>query len=102
MEEEEDMEVEEEEVEEAEADSFVNAKDAIKSTANDVALLAKGSDSSVDNLPDQTAELLKKQRELMSNMEKLQPLLDTAEKFIGSTKKIDGFATLGSSYAEYK
>lgn len=115
-EEEEDMEVEEEVEEEVEVedqeevDSFVNVKDttdaikstadAIKSTANDVAMLAKG--KNVDNLPNQTTQLLKKQKELMANMDKLQPLLDTAEKFMGTTKKVDGFATLSSSYAEYK
>jgi len=116
-EEEEDMEVEEEEEEEVEVedqeevDSFVNVKDttadaikstsdAIKSTANDVAMLAKG--STVENLPDQTTQLLKKQKELMANMDKLQPLLDSAQKFMGTTKKVDGFATLSSSYAEYK
>lgn len=108
-EEEEEEEEDEEEQDKGEADSFVNTSeaikttaDSIKSTANDVALLAKGSDNTVDNLPDQTTQLLKKQKELMANMEKLQPLLDTAEKFMGTTKKVDGFATLGSSYAEYK
>ena len=119
-EEEEDMEVEEEEEEEVEVedqeevDSFVNVKDttdaikstakttadAIKSTANDVAMLAKG--TTVENLPDQTTQLLKKQKELMANMDKLQPLLDSAQKFMGTTQKVDGFATLSSSYAEYK
>jgi len=119
-EEEEDMEVEEEVEEEVdvedqeEVDSFVNVKDttdaikstakttadAIKSTANDVAMLAKG--STVENLPDQTTQLLKKQKELMANMDKLQPLLDSAQKFMGTTKKVDGFATLSSSYADYK
>jgi ABC-type transporter Mla subunit MlaD len=63
-------------------------------------MLAKG--KNVDDLPDQTTQLLKKQKELMANMDKLQPLLDTAEKFMGTTKKVDGFATLSSSYAEYK
>jgi len=108
-EEEEEEDEDEEEEDKGEADSFVNTSeaikstaDSIKSTANDVALLAKGSDNTVDNLPDQTTQLLKKQKELMANMEKLQPLLDTAEKFMGTTKKVDGFATLGSSYAEYK
>lgn len=131
-EEEEDPEVEgmeeEEEVEEEveEADSFVNVKDAtdaikttakttadsikttakttadsIKSTANDIAMLTKG--GTVENLPDETTKLLKKQKELMANMDKLQPLLDSAQKFIGTTKNVDGFATLSSSsYAEYK
>jgi hypothetical protein len=112
-EEEEEVDEEEEEEEEVdvqdqeEVDSFVDAKDAIKSTsdsikstANDVAMLAKG--KNVDDLPDQTTQLLKKQKELMANMDKLQPLLDTAEKFMGTTKKVDGFATLSSSYAEYK
>ena len=120
MEEEEDTEVEEEEDTEVdkkdqeEVDSFVNVKDttdaikstakttadAIKSTANDVAMLAKG--TTVENLPDQTTQLLKKQKELMANMDKLQPLLDSAQKFMGTTQKVDGFATLSSSYAEYK
>ena len=114
VEEEVDMEVEEEVEDQEEVDSFVNVKDttdaikstakttadAIKSTANDVAMLAKG--KNVDNLPNQTTQLLKKQKELMANMDKLQPLLDTAEKFMGTTKKVDGFATLSSSYAEYK
>jgi len=114
-EEEEEFEGMEEEEEEEEVDSFVNVKDtaeaikstakktadSIKSTANDVATLAKG--STVENLPDETTQLLKKQKELMANMEKLQPLLDTAEKFMGTSKKVDGFATLSSSsYAEYK
>ncbi len=107
---------EEEEEEVDEADSFTDtakpsekptakttaktSETSIESTAKDVEMLAKNTDK---NLPDQTAELLKKQKELMSNMEKLQPLLDTAEKFIGTSKKVDGFATLSSSsYAEYK
>ena len=57
-------------------------------------------DSFVPN--DQTNELLKKQKELMDNMNQLGPLLEKAENLIkNGSVKTEGFGGL-SSYSEYK
>lgn len=51
---------------------------------------------------DKTNELLKKQKELMDNMNKLEPLLQKAENMIkNGSIKTEGFGGI-SSYSEYK
>ena len=51
---------------------------------------------------DKTNELLKKQKELMDNMNKLEPLLQKAETMIkNGSIKTEGFGGI-SSYSEYK
>ena len=88
---------EEEEVEAKAKDSFTDKKDTKK-----VELMKSGDAS---DLSAQTSDLLKKQKELMNNMNQLEPLLSKAENMFGSiagfTKKNEGFSGI-SNFAEYR
>ena len=100
-EEEEDKEGFEEGVDEEEEDEgFEEGVDDETEDASEEKKKEEKTDSFVTN--DQTNELLKKQKELMDNMNKLEPLLQKAENMIkNGSIKTEGFGGI-SSYSEYK
>jgi hypothetical protein len=86
--------------EEEEDEGFEEGVDDETEDASEEKKKEEKTDSFVTN--DQTNELLKKQKELMDNMNKLEPLLQKAENMIkNGSIKTEGFGGI-SSYSEYK
>jgi hypothetical protein len=76
------------------------AMNAINNTSNTVNQMAAQA-SSADDISQQTKELLTTQKELMKNMEILEPLLSKADTFTFNNNKKEKFTSLAEAYANH-